>query len=267
MGLMSRRYAVAWLFLGIYSLFAVIYVFLPARGQAELIAWSSTNLVNLRHNPLGSLVASAFIPGDPAITWVVLGAAGLFTVNRLLGNVRTAVLLVAGHVAGTLVSEGIVDYRVSHAILPTSARTIVDVGPSYVIVCALVAATLYGSRIRRLAALAAGVGLAVLAFDIFRGITQLQVPAVGHVTAVVTGVLLGGLLLRSARRTGSGDETTAPTRLPIPNVAAVAAAPSASCRSAPCQNGRMVSRATPPPRNAASAEMAGDTPSDGTPTR
>jgi hypothetical protein len=226
---MSRRYAVAWLFLGIYSLFAVIYAFLSAPGHAELIAWSSTNLVNLRHNPAGSLMASAFVPGDPAITWVVLGALGLFTVNRLLGNVRTAVLLVAGHVAGTLVSEGIVDYRVSHAILPTSARTIVDVGPSYVIVCALVTAGLYGSRIQRLAA---GVGLAVLAFDIFRGITQLQVPAVGHVTAIVTGALLGGLLLRSARRTGSGYETTAQTICPIPDVATVAAAPGAGSRSA-----------------------------------
>ena len=237
--LFSRRYAVAWLYIGVYSLFAVIYSFLSARRHAEIIAWSSTNLVNLRHDPVGSLVTSAFIPGDPAITWVILGALGLFTVNRLLGNVRTALLLVAGHVVGTLASEGIVGYQVSHAILPQSARTLVDVGASYVIVCALVAATLYGSWVERVAA---GAGFAVLSIYIFRGISQLQMTAVGHLTAVVTGAVLGGLLLRSAHRAGrlqscrqpppcrasaepgpnpAGSatyQTTVPTRCPMPNV-------------------------------------------------
>ncbi len=186
----------AWLYLGGYSVFAVIYGFLPERAQDEITGWSSTNLVNLRHDPAGSLVTSAFIPGDPAITWAILGALGLFTVNRLLGNVRTAVLLVTGHVAGTLVSEGIAGYQVSHAILPQSARTIVDVGPSYVIVCALVAAALYGSWWERAAA---GSAFAILAFHIFGGLGHLEVTATGHFVAVVTGAVLGGLLLWNAR--------------------------------------------------------------------
>jgi len=192
----SRRLAVAWLYLGGYSLFAVIYAFLPARSHAGITGWSSTNLVNLRHDPAGSLVTSAFVPGDLAVTWVLLGALGLFTVNRLLGNLRTAVLVVTGHVAGTLVSEGVVGYQVSHAILPQSARTLVDVGPSYVVVCALVAATLYGSWWERAAA---GAGFAVLSFHIFRGLGHLDVTATGHLVAAATGALLGGLLLRSTR--------------------------------------------------------------------
>ena len=224
MRLLSRRFAVAWLYLGGYGLFAVIYVFLPAHSHAEIIGWSSTNLVNLRHDPAGSLVTSAFVPGDPAITWVILGALGLFTVNRLLGNVRTVVLLVAGHVAGTLVSEGIVGYQVSHAILPQSARTLVDVGPSYVIVCALVAATLYGSRWERAAA---GAGFAVLSFHIFRGLSHLDVTATGHVVATATGAVLGGLLLRRARAAkasrsageGSGDGMASGRRQAEPDTA------------------------------------------------
>jgi hypothetical protein len=195
--LLSRRYAVAWLYLGVYSLLAVIYAFLTSREQAGLVAWSSTNLVNLRHNPAGSLLASAFIPGNPWIAWVVLGATGLFTVNGLLGNVRTALLLLSGQVLGTLLSEGIVGYKVDHAMLPASARTIVDVGPSYIVVCALVAAILYGSRLQRVAA---GASFAVLAPHIFRGITHLDVTAVGHLTAVTTGAVLGALLRRGARR-------------------------------------------------------------------
>jgi Rhomboid-like protein len=181
-------------------------VFLPARSHAEIIAWSSTNLVNLHHDPAGSLVVSAFIPGDPAITWVILGALGLFTVNRLLGNVRTVVLLATAHVAGTLVSEGIVGYQVSHAILPQSARTLVDVGPSYVVVCALVAATLYGSWWERVAA---GGGFAVLSFHIFHGLSHLEVTATGHVVAITIGAVLGGLLLRSARAGGAGNSAGA----------------------------------------------------------
>jgi hypothetical protein len=192
----ARRFAVAWLYLGGYSLFAVVYAFLPARGQDEITGWSSTNLVNLRQHPVGSLVTSAFLPVDPAITWVILGALGLLAVNRLLGNVRAAVLVVTGHVAGTLVSEGIVGYQVSHAILPQPARTLVDVGPSYVLVCALVAATLYGSWWERAAA---GAGFAVLSFHIFRGLSHLDVTATGHLVAAATGAVLGGLLLRSAR--------------------------------------------------------------------
>ncbi len=195
--LFSRRYAVAWVYLGLYGIFAVIYTFLTAGDHAGLIAWSSTNLVNLHRNAAGSLLASAFIPGNPAIAWVALGCLGLFTVNALLGTARTVLLLVTGHVAGTLVSEGIIGYRVDHALLPPSARTIVDVGPSYVVVCALVVAILYGSRTQRLAA---GAGFAVVAPHIFRGLTQLDVTPVGHLTAVATGAVLGTLLWHSARR-------------------------------------------------------------------
>ena len=321
--LLSRRYAVTWLYLGLYSLAAVSYAFLSAHGRAELIAWSSTNLANLRRDPAGSLIASAFIPGTPAIAWLVLGSLGLFTVNRLLGNLRMALLLVAGHVAGTMVSEGIVGYQIGHAILPSSARHIVDVGPSYVVVCALVTATLFGSRIQRVAA---GAGFAGLATHIFRGLTHLDLTAVGHLTAAAIGAVLGGLLLLSARvadrdpagrdpadrdladrdpadrdpadrdvagrdlaggdlaRRGSAAngqgprelhpagtaayEIVVPTTCPIPNVTATAAAPSASCRSAPYQNGRMVSRETiPPPSIAAIAEIASDTPRTGRPAR
>jgi hypothetical protein len=66
----------------------------------------------------------------------------------------------------------------------------------------------------------------------------------------------------------SAYEATIPTRCPIPNVTAAAAAPSASWRSAPYQTGRFVSRETmPPPMTAAIAEAPSDTPSTGRPTR
>ncbi|MFL6054519.1 MAG: hypothetical protein ACJ72W_16610 [Actinoallomurus sp.] len=84
-------------------------------------------------------------------------------------------------------------------------RFLDDVGPSYIIMSALLATVLYGtaraparglfttSRWCRLGALA---GLIVLAPYIFDGLSHLDVAAVGHVVALVTGAALGLLMTR-----------------------------------------------------------------------
>ena len=101
---------------------------------------------------------------------------------------------------GTLVSEGIVAYRVQHGLLPASGNRILDVGPSYVVVAAIMVALVYGSRRARVAAAA---DLAILVFigQIFAGLSTLQVAAVGHATALVVGAAGGGLLLWQRRGT------------------------------------------------------------------
>lgn len=194
--LCSRRYAVAWAFLAVYCVSAIGYAALSPRAQAALAGWSSTNVHNLRAHPIGSLVASAFIPGQRIFPWLAAVTLALFTANKLLGNARAVLLIGAGHVVGTLVSEGIVAARIAGGNLPASAQLIVDVGPSYLVVSALAAAMLYGAWPY---ATAAGVCFAGLAGDIFGGLSHLDVAAVGHLTAVTTGVLLGGLLLRLHR--------------------------------------------------------------------
>lgn len=193
------RYAVAWLYLAAFVLAELAYALLPVRDQSIITQWASTNVVNMRHHPAGALIASAFVPAGSAAAWPVLIALVLFGANRVLGNWRTAVVCAAGHVIGTLVSEGIVDYRVGHGRLPAAAGRIVDVGPSYLVVAALAVALLYGSWPARAAA---GLDLAILAFvgQIFSGLGRLEVAAVGHATAITTGVLLGSLLAWSRRR-------------------------------------------------------------------
>jgi hypothetical protein len=100
---------------------------------------------------------------------------------------------------GTLVSEGIVNYRISHGLLPQSDSRIIDVGPSYVVVSAIMVAMLFGPWIARLLA---ALGLALLVFigGIFTGLSTLQVAAVGHTTAIVVAVLLGSVLAWPLRR-------------------------------------------------------------------
>jgi len=193
------RYAFAWLYLTGFVVAELVYAALPAHDQSAVLRWASTNVVNLRHHPVGSLAASAFIPATFTIAWPVLIALAVFGANRVLGNWRTALVCAAGQVLGTLVSEGIVDYRVAHGLLPASDTRIVDVGPSYVVVSAIVVAVLYGSWPARVAA---GLDFAVLVFigQIFGGLSTLDVPAVGHTTAIAVSVLLGSLLAWQLRR-------------------------------------------------------------------
>jgi hypothetical protein len=97
-------------------------------------------------------------------------------------------------VIGTLFSEGITGYRLFRGLLPAPDRYLIDVGPSYVVVSATVVALLYGSRPARGAA-ALNLVLLVVAGNIFGGLSQLSVPAVGHVTAMVVAAVAGSLLV------------------------------------------------------------------------
>jgi len=136
----------------------------------------------------------------------VLIALAVFGANRALGNVRTALVCLAGQVIGSLVSEGIVAYRVDVGQLPVASRYLTDVGPSYVVVSAIVIALACGTWLAR--ALAA-VDFAVLVFPghIFGGLRQLDVSAVGHLTAALTAAAATALLLTRRRRGPSGRDS------------------------------------------------------------
>ena len=195
------RYAVAWIFLGIFVLTDLVYSVRPSHDRAATASWASTSVDNLHHHPVGALISSAFIPQDAAGAWPLLIALALFGANRALGNWRTAVVCAAGQVIGTLVSEGIVAYRVTRGLLPAADRYLIDVGPSYVVMSAIVIALLLGSWPARAAALADLV-LLVAVGNVFGGLSKLQVSAVGHVAAMVVAAIGTGAVvwLRQRRR-------------------------------------------------------------------
>ena len=194
-----RSYAVAWLYLGAFIIAQVIYALLSPDRQTALIGWASTNVHNLSHNPLGSLVVSPFVTQGSAWAWPVLIALAMFGANGALGNWRTAVVCAAGQVIGTLVCEGIVGYRVDRGVLPASDRYLIDVGPSYVVLTAIMVALLYGSWLARAAA-ALDLALLVFVGNIFGGLSSLDIAAVGHLTAIIVGVVGGSLLVWQRRR-------------------------------------------------------------------
>jgi hypothetical protein len=192
------RYAVAWLYLAGVCATQITYALLPAPDRAALLHWASTSVHNLEHHPVGCLVASAFVPTGFEAAWPFLIALALFGANHLLGNWRTFLTCAAGHVVGTLVSEGIVAYRVAHGALPAADRYLIDVGPSYVVVAAIAVGLLYGGWLIRGAA-ALDLALLIFVGQIFAGLTRLGLAAVGHLTALVTGAVVGSILLWQRR--------------------------------------------------------------------
>jgi hypothetical protein len=194
-----KPYAVAWTYLVLFVIFEVICQALSPAARDAFIGWASTSVHNLRHDPLGCLVVSAFVTQGFELAWPALIALALFGANRVLGNWRTAVVCAAGHVIGTLVSEGIVGYQVSRGQLPAADRYLIDVGPSYVVVSAIVVGLLYGSWLIRAAA-ALDLALLVFVGNIFGGLSTLEVSAVGHVTALAVGALGGTALFWELRR-------------------------------------------------------------------
>lgn len=219
MSLCLRRFAVPIVFVVALCAVSSVYAYaLSPEGQRSLVAATATNLANLRADPLGTLVASAFVAESGPWAWVPFAAVGLFPLTHRLGGLRALLLVVAAHLIGTLVSEGVLAWRISTGAAPRSLRFLDDVGPSYVVTSALFATLLYGSARRagglrafqaslwwRLAALA---GLAALYPYIFTGLGHLDVAAVGHVVALAVGAG-GGLLL--ARRVPAPEPRAADT--------------------------------------------------------
>lgn len=214
-----RRFAVPVVFIAALCAVSSVYAYaLAPAGRRSLVAATATNLANLRTDPFGTLVASAFVAEGGPWAWAPFAAVGLFPLAHRLGGPRTLLLIAAAHVIGTLVSEGVLAWRISTGAVPRSLRFLDDVGPSYVVTSALVATLLYGSARRagglrafqtslwwRLAALA---GLVTLYPYIFTGLGHLDVAAVGHAVALAVGAG-GGLLL--ARRSAAPAPQAADT--------------------------------------------------------
>jgi hypothetical protein len=192
-GQVFKRYAVAWLYLAAFSAAEITYKLLAAHDRAAVLRWASTSVHNLEHHPVGCLIVSAFVPSGSEAAWPFLIALALFGANHLLGNWRTLVTCAASHIIGTLVSEGIVAYGVSAGTLPAADRYLVDVGPSYVVVAAIAVGLLCGNWLIRSAA-AVDFALLIFVGQIFEGLSQLEVSAIGHLTALITGASVGGLL-------------------------------------------------------------------------
>jgi hypothetical protein len=188
---------------------AVVYSTLLAAGGIALstisgptrdrwLDWASTNLVNLRHHPVSALVVSAFLAEDDRLAWVLLALVSLGATGWALGAWRTATLVGTAHVVGTLVSEGVLWARINAGAVPVAQERTRDVGPSYVVICALVAGLVYAPWIGR--ALCA-IGFVLVAPGSFSGLPHLELATMGHTCALLIAIGFGWVLRRSRRST------------------------------------------------------------------
>ncbi len=197
---MFSRYAFAWTYLGCYLAAELVWVLLTPHAQATVTAWASTNVANLEHEAVGPLLLSAFVGPGNLLSWPALIALAVFGANRALVNAGVTLACVTGHVVGSLVSEGIVAYRVDAGQLPVTDRYLTDVGPSYVVMSAIVIAAACGTWFARTAA-TLDFAVLVTGGHIFGGLSRLDVSAIGHLTALVTAVTAVTLTLARRHRT------------------------------------------------------------------
>jgi hypothetical protein len=181
---------------------AVVGHVLSASARAAWFDWASTDLDNLGRNPVGSMIASGFVVESDPVAWLALSLVGLAALGRRIGPVRTAALLTAAHVLGTLVSQGVLDWRLAAGKAPAADRFALDVGPSYLVAAALAAGVLVGRSWWRLGC---ALGFALLAPHLFGGLSDLEVAAVGHTVAIAVGVVGAVLLARRAEPHGEPD--------------------------------------------------------------
>ncbi len=183
-------------YLGVFALTNLVVRTRTPSTQQAFLNWASTDLVNLRNHPVGAMVASAFVDDSNILDWIVLGLVGLVCAGHAIGNLRCAAMVTVAHVVGTLASEGLLALRIAHGVVPATERTILDIGPSYVIVAALVVGIAYG---RWPARIASAIAFALLSPHLFIGLTRLDVSAVGHCCAILVSLVMGGVLRRSWR--------------------------------------------------------------------
>ena len=158
------------------------------RVEGRVLQDASTNLAHLLHDPWFVLPASALFTRGGLVYALIGCALCLAPLELVEGPRRALVIGLAGHVIGTLVSEAVVAVRIAAGDLPESARHVLDVGPSYILVAtaaAVIASTRVGRRLRVLCALAIAPVFVYTAWRLPDG----RIDSIGHLTAGLVGIV------------------------------------------------------------------------------
>jgi hypothetical protein len=158
----------------------------------------STNLSQLRHDPVTVLVTSAFFVQSVGelIAFALAGVLVLAPLERRIGSGRWVAGFAVGHVGATMIVAVGLNIAVNtHRVAASVVRTI-DVGMSYGTVCLLVvaASVLAAGRAR---ALWTAIVLAVVGVALALGRTFTDW---GHFTAALLGLVVGEIVRHGVAR-------------------------------------------------------------------
>jgi hypothetical protein len=156
------------------------------REHDKLIRHASTNLHNLSHGRLGTLLGSAFVvEAGPLYFWLPFLTCLLVLAELHLRTIRLIVAFLVGHVGATLLVAAALAVSVKMGWMPWSITRVSDVGMSYGALAALGALTATIPRRWRAAWIAwwMSVGLAA-------AIVGGEFTNAGHAVALMLGVLV-----------------------------------------------------------------------------
>lgn len=167
------------------------------RLSDSLLRTQSTNLTNLRHNPLHVLFTSAFWLDNgirPALL-IVPFAVVLAPAERWLGTRRWLAVFALGHVGATVLTAGFIQLELDHGWASRSLTHTIDVGFSYGFTAILgVFAYRIAARWRSRYVVVVSIGLVV---GVAAGATFTDV---GHLVAWGIGLSCRGVVPNAAPR-------------------------------------------------------------------
>ena len=126
------RLRVTLIYAALLAAVAVALVDLGPAIQEKVIRHASTNLHNLEHGRIGTLIGSAFVnEAGPIYIWLP-GLIALLALGELMWDSRRLVVaFVAGHIGATLIVAAGLAAAIAGGLLSRSVADAADVGMSY----------------------------------------------------------------------------------------------------------------------------------------
>jgi hypothetical protein len=169
---------------------------LGPHARDAAVSRMSTNLHNLRHGHMGTLVGSAFVDDSDAIYVWLPGLVCLLALGELIWRSRGLVVTFAvGHIGATLIVAVGLAAALEAGWLPMSVARASDVGVSYGAVCVLGALTASIPSRWRAVWIGWWLGVAVVAAS------GADFTAFGHILALLLGIRLSFQLPSTAHWT------------------------------------------------------------------
>lgn len=181
-------------------------------GSAQQVSgWLDASSTDLRHvmsEPVAVLVTSlGWLDGAWWLPYAAIFAIVVIPMERRLGTRRWAALGLAGHLVGTAVSQGALWVAIALGAASSSHMTMRDIGVSYAVMAFVGGAAQYVSPRHRRAFVSVVIAVAATALVVDPGVTNL-----GHLTALVTGLVVGPLLVPRSQLSASRFFSTATSK-------------------------------------------------------
>jgi hypothetical protein len=193
-GILSRlarvRFAAGYVAI-VFAVSCVIFVLGP-HAHDVIVQRASTNLHNLAHGHLATLLGSAFVvDAGPIYFWLPFLTCLLVLAELQLRTIRLMVAFLVGHVGATLVVAAALAAAVQFGWLPVSIARASDVGMSYGALAVLGALTATLPRRWRPAWVGWWIAAAITAAIMGADFTD-----AGHTVAVILGLVVSARFTR-----------------------------------------------------------------------